>query len=69
MKHAFAAVVIVLLGGNLAVQVMILRAMPRPIPTMGELRNLRSPEERREALLRQPMVRVSGSVDADITSC
>lgn len=68
MKTAFATMHLLLLAGILIAQVMILHAMPQPIPTIGEVAQLRKPEERRAALLRQPMVRVSGSVDADVTS-
>jgi hypothetical protein len=47
---------------------MILRSMPPPAPTLGEIMATRNPEERQAALRRQPLVRVSGSVEADVTS-
>jgi hypothetical protein len=75
MKTAFATIVTALLLGILATQMMILRSMssiqdsmPAPLPTFGDIRKAKTQSERTATLLRQPLVRVSGSVDAEITS-
>lgn len=57
--------VLVLLTALLVVHVLILMRMPEKLPSVGSLRNATTPEQRRQLLLRKPVVQVDGSVEVD----
>jgi hypothetical protein len=66
MQVGFRLTVVFLLIGILVVQILILRRMSPPLPTLAVLRQA-TPEGRKELLLRRPLVTVDGSVSIDGT--
>lgn len=58
---------VALLAAILAVQLLILSRMPSTPPTLADLRKVKA-EQRREMLLRIPLVRVEGTVNVDVNN-
>jgi hypothetical protein len=60
-------IIVVLLAGILATQIIMLQRMPAPLPTLGAIRNART-SDARVALFRSiPLVQVhGGTIDAEI---
>ncbi len=66
MQIAFRLAVVLLLIGILTVQILILRRMPLPVPSLAVLQAA-TPEQRKELLLQRPLTIVDGSVRIDGT--
>lgn len=62
VEGLFRLVVVALLSSTLAVQLLILKKMPEPLPSLAILGEASTVEEKRALLLRRPLVTVDGTV-------
>lgn len=64
-SRIFQVLVITLLIGILLAQLAVLRKLPLPAPTIGQLQAATTQEERQELIKNTPRVLVGGSVEVD----
>ena len=63
-SRIFQVLVITLLIGILLAQLAVLRKLPLPAPTIGQLQSA-TPQERQDLIKNTPRVLVGGSVEVD----
>ncbi len=61
----YRVLVIVLLSSILFVQIKLLKSVPPSPPTFGDLKKITNAEQRKEMMLKRPLVVVDGSVGID----